>query len=267
MTYQRDFDDVLREWADHGDERLPDRYLQAALRQIETTRQRGAWPAPLEGLIMRLQPAASILTAAAVAILVIGAYIVFGDANVGRPPPPTPEPSRIITAADLPTIVLADTEAPEGMRHDDSATGVAVLTRPFNGLTDEDSTAALAQAGFVEGRYAEFSGDPGALLSWAALFETVEDAERSLALYDTEVDSDAGYGLGAGTDAGIGDQGAYYEGDYVVGAGGTGPLGPTLHARVFLWRSGTLVMSAASWGDFSEADLRAVAEAMDARAH
>lgn len=267
MTKQRDFEHLLREWTDVGDERLPDRYLRAALHQIESTRQRGAWSAPWEGLIMRLQPAASILAVATVVILAIGAYLAFSGNNIGGPPTLTPEPSRTITAADLATIVLADTEAPEGMRHDDTVNGVPALIRPFNGVTDEDSAAALTQAGFVEGRYAEFSGDPGALLSWAALFETVEDAERSLALYETEIEADKGYGLGAGTDADIGDEGAYFEGDSVLNAGGTGPVGPTVHTRVYLWRIGPLVLAAGSHGDFSADDLRAVAEEMDARAH
>ena len=266
MTRQRDFDDLLREWTDVGDERLPDRYLRAALHQIESTRQRGARPAPLEDLIMRLQPAASILAVAAVTILAIGAYIAFSGGNIGGPAP-TPEPSRTISAADLATIVLADTDAPQGMGHDDSVTGVAALIRPFNGVTDDDSTAALTQAGFVEGRYAEFSGDPGALLSWAALFETVEDAERSLALYGTELESEDGYGLSSGTPVDIGDEGAFYEGESVLGAGGPGPVGPNVHTRVYLWRVGTLVLAAGSYGDFSTEDLRAVAEEMDARAH
>ena len=88
MTNQRDFDDLLREWADHGDEHLPDRYLQAALLEVDSTNQRGAWSASLEGLLMRIQPFAVPLGIAVALVLAIGAF-----ALVSRPPSIGPDPS------------------------------------------------------------------------------------------------------------------------------------------------------------------------------
>lgn len=88
MTRHRELDDVLREWVDHGDERLPHHHLAAALAEIETTPQRGARAALLEGLLMKLRPLAIPLGAAAVVLLAIGVF-----ALVSRPPSVGPQPT------------------------------------------------------------------------------------------------------------------------------------------------------------------------------
>ena len=89
MTH-RELDDVLREWVDHGDERLPHHNLAAALAEIETTPQRGARPALLEGFTMRFQPLAVAAGIVVVVALAIGAYALLGRSpSVGPPPSPS----------------------------------------------------------------------------------------------------------------------------------------------------------------------------------
>lgn len=88
MTHLHDIDDVLREWADEGDERMPFHNLQTALAAIETTPQRGARPALLEGILMRIQPFAIPMAVVATLVLAVVAY-----ALVSRPPSVGPEGS------------------------------------------------------------------------------------------------------------------------------------------------------------------------------
>ena len=103
MTRHRELDDVLREWVDHGDERLPHHNLTAALAEIETTPQRGARSALLEGLIMRFQPLAIPIGIVVLLALAIGAY-----ALVGRPPSVGPSPSPSGSAAGPAAVRMND---------------------------------------------------------------------------------------------------------------------------------------------------------------
>ena len=103
----RNVDDLIREWTDIGEEHLPDRYLQAALAEIETTPQSGAWPAPLEGLIMRIQRAAPYVAVAAAVLMAAVLYLALARPPVGDDASPpalpsvtsSPEPSGEKTAA------------------------------------------------------------------------------------------------------------------------------------------------------------------------
>lgn len=138
MTRHRELDDVLREWVDHGDERLPQHYLAAALAEIDTTPQRGARPALLEGLLMRLQPAAPILGLAAVVIAAIALYAVFARPNVGGPdntarplPSPTYATEQLETTEfSIPVTLSLDAPAdPAGwaVRETDSLLSLKIL--------------------------------------------------------------------------------------------------------------------------------------------
>lgn len=164
MTRQSDFDAMLREWADHGDEHLPDRYLQAALFEISTSTQRGAWRAPLEGVIMRLQPVALFIGVAAVVIAAVAAYVAFAQPNIGGPEP-TPSPdaqTRLVqgmfttTAFEVPfTATLEGGASPDGWTVIETPTminltpapgtdfDVAVLARQASSLITASGTAPL----------------------------------------------------------------------------------------------------------------------------
>ena len=99
MTLRPDFDDQLRAWADLGDDRLPGRFLDAALIQIEASPQRGARPGWLRlPPVNRFAPIAFAATAVVIALL-IGIGIFFRSPNVGPPQVPDPTASATGTAA------------------------------------------------------------------------------------------------------------------------------------------------------------------------
>ena len=104
MNREVDFERTIRSWLDDGANRAPERFVWAALEDVERMPQRGAWWALLEGTLMKLKPAAPLLGVAAVVIVAIAMYQLFGG-NVGARNEPSPTP-RTFTSADLPTIVF-----------------------------------------------------------------------------------------------------------------------------------------------------------------
>jgi hypothetical protein len=96
MNPRGDFDDQLRAWAELGDERLPARYLDAALAQVETKPQRGAGWWPLKELIMQRKTVAA-LAFLGVAALVVGLALGRLSPQVTDRPSATlpPSPSAI----------------------------------------------------------------------------------------------------------------------------------------------------------------------------
>jgi hypothetical protein len=249
MTHERDLDNVLDRWMDDGPTAVADRVIAAAMTDVHTTRQRGARLALLKELFMTMKPAMPVLGIAAAAVVAVVAFqVLAGGGGVGAP--------RVLTADDLPSIVIAPGEQPEGMGHDSTYDDERILIRPIISVQGTDAIPYLEQPGFVAGRYTEFSDDRAGLLSWAALYETAEDAERGLALYVKEVQSELGYGLGNRLEVDLGDEGAFYD-----------DVDPDDDAQVYLWRSGSLLMAAATYGDFEPAELQAVAEQMDEAAN
>ena len=59
MNVERDTDRQLRAWASEGIDRAPERFVWAALDEIEQIPQRTAWRTRLDGLAIRLWPAAA----------------------------------------------------------------------------------------------------------------------------------------------------------------------------------------------------------------
>jgi len=252
MTRSRDIDQLLNRWMDDGPTVVADRVIAAALTEIPTTRQRGARWALLKEIFMVMKPAAAMLGLAAVIVLGVAAYQLFLPRSPGIGGPTV----RVPTADDLPAIVVPADKAPAGMQHDNTYDDERILIRPIISVTGTDAIPYLEQPGFVAGRYTEFSDATAGLLSWAALFETPADAERSLKLYVAEVESEQGYGLGNRADISFGDEGGFFDDD-----------DPENTAQVVLWRSGNLVMAAATYGEFDPDELRSIAEGMDDRAH
>jgi hypothetical protein len=170
----------------------------------------------------------------------------------GAPPAP-----RVVTSSELREIVMDADGAPSGMNLDGIYTDRnQVLLRPIVSAEGPDAAPYTQQPGFLAGRFTEFSNEEAGVLSWAALFETADDAARALAIYVDEVQSREGHGLGSQTDADLGDEGAFYS------DGGD----PELNAQVYLWRVGNLVLAAATYGDFDPGELGQLAEGMDNRA-
>jgi hypothetical protein len=257
MTRERDFEHVLRSWIEEGADLAPERFVWSALEAVETTPQRGAWQASLEGLIMKLKPAAPILGVAAAIVIALAAFQLFGG-NVGGPDTPTPTP-RVITSADLPNIVLNDANAPAGLTVDATETGLAALTRPF-----KTGGPMIDEVAFIDALMNNLnSTETGGYVSWAALFETAADAEVA---FDYVVDEHGPVGWGmlrSSVDPGLGDESVTY-------TGAAYEIFP--RNIVHLWRVNNLVLAAVAVGDVAVGDANAdqllsLAELMDDHAH
>lgn len=247
MTQQRDLDRVLDRWMDDGPSVVADRVIAAAMTDVHTTRQIGARWASLKELFMTMKPALAVLGLTAVAVVALAAFQILGGNGIGGP--------RALTADDLPSIVVPADEGPDGMQLDNTYDDERILLRPIISVTGADAVPYLEQPGYVAGLYTEFSGDLTGLLSWAALFESPEDAERALALYAEEIQSEAGYALDNRVAVDFGDEGAFYDASE-----------PSNETLVYLWRNGNLVMAAATYGPFDPDELRSIAQEMDDRA-
>lgn len=256
MTRQEDFDQQLRDWSDVGDERLPSRYLDAALAKVDETAQRGAGWWPLEGLLVKLKPAVPMLGIATVILLAFAGYQFFGQ-GVGGPDTPTPTP-RVIAAADLPNIVLTDANAPEGFTVDGTTTGTDALVRPLKA-----GGPFIDQSAFVDALMTNLNTtETGGYVSYGALFETAAAAEVA---YDYLADEHGAVGWDMTRSSevpGLGDESATF----------TGPAYDLFATNiVHLWRVDNLVLAAVAVGDVAVGEANAdqlleLARLMDDRA-
>lgn len=154
-----------------------------------------------------------------------------------------------LRAAD---IALAADEAPPGTAFNGSGDGQEARTSVIvSGRSEE----ILALPGFVEGQYRTFSGDGGAVLVLALVFDTTEHADGAFAAYLEELSSDEGYGLGSGTPTAWGDEGTCATGPVPT------PLG---EETICLWRTGSAVMAVG--GALEDERLFTIAQDMDERA-
>ena len=101
MTRERDFDELLRAWASEGADQAPERFVWAALDQIETTPQRGRWQRSVRRSIMRRQLAPQFLALAAVVIATATYIALSGPSETG--PGPSPAPSPVASADPTPS--------------------------------------------------------------------------------------------------------------------------------------------------------------------
>lgn len=274
MTYQRDFDDLLREWADLGDERLPDRFLEAALREIETTEQRGAWPVPLEGFLMRVQYAAPILGVAAVAIAAFAVYFTFFGPAAGEPgPSPSPSASArpatpspvaaVFTVADLDAIVLGKSDAPLDSTfqgHDP----VPPLLLPVWYLSEAESQRFINLPRYVDGTDARFGLGPYLFVSAVLVFEDADAASGALAAYREEIQSGWGLTDPTPTNPNLGDESLLFSGPAERQEGEPGAY--------YFWRVENLLLEAVGVGAVEgdaltnmEAAVREMADEMERR--
>jgi hypothetical protein len=257
-TSDREIERIVRSWLTEGTTRLPDRVLDAVLDEVPSTPQRRAWWPAWRFDTMSNAMRIAIAAAAVLVVALIAIYVLPGGNNgIGNPaatPTPSPTPSVTVSAGALIDIVLAPDSPPPGLSHDQTVAGRDALGRPI--ISRATTDAERSQPGFVDGRYSEFSNDSSGFLSWAILFETVGDAERSYDFYLSEVQSEAGYGLGPSPEAGLGDEGI---------CGIEDPSDPS-STQVCLWRSGGLVLAVGTYGPIDETTVRDIAEGMQARA-
>jgi hypothetical protein len=261
MNRERDVEDVLRSWIEEGVDLAPERFVWSSLEAIETTPQRGAWQASLEGFLMKFKTAAPYLGVAAVIVLAIAAYQVFGGPNIGnRGPSPSPTPTpRLLTSADLPNIVLTDANAPDGFTVDATESGASALRTPLR-----PGGPPIDQTAFVDALMTNLnSTETGGYVSWAALFETAADAEVAFDFVANEHGSAGWEMTRSSVNPGLGDESVTY----------TGAAYDIFETNiVHLWRVGNLVLAAVAVGDVAVGDANAdqllsLAELMDERAH
>lgn len=149
-------------------------------------------------------------------------------------------------------IVLAADAAPPGMSFDGTGEGESALTEAVISGRDAEFRAL---AGFEDGHFRTFSGESGALLSLALVFDDASDAGTALTLYLDELQSDEGYGLDSGEAADWGDEG--------VCASGPTPT-PIGEETICVWRTGPVVMALGGAMDLDQ--FEDVATGMDRRA-
>jgi hypothetical protein len=95
MTREIDIERELDLWLGDGHSEVPDRVIAAALDQIKTTRQRRSFGLPRRFTTMRLTYQVLAVTAALLALGMLGALV----AGASRPPAPPPITTPIPTAA------------------------------------------------------------------------------------------------------------------------------------------------------------------------
>jgi len=262
MNREQDFDLTIRRWLDDGADQAPERFIWAALDDVERIAQRGAWLASLEGILMKLNLAGPIIGIAAVIVLAFAAYQLLG-LNVGGPgPTPTPLPTATagaITEIELRSIIVTEASAPGGITVDGSPTvGAAALDVPVR-----PGGPTVDQAQFVDARMSNLnSTEAGGYVSWAALFTTPAAAHQASLEMVTVHTSDTGWGMDAWTDSpGLGDE----------SSGFTGAAYAFDDATLYLWRVDNLILAAVAVGDVAVTDsgaaqLRSIADQMDLRA-
>ena len=250
MTRQPGFDHVVTEWLDDGADRAPDRFVWAALEDVERTSQRDAWLASTEDFLMQFKRAAPVLGIAAAIILAIVAFQIVGSPSVGDDDP-TP---RVYAPEDLPDIVLTEANALDSMtvESEKQTTGISALVIPLAPGGDTIDTTH-----FVDALSVELGTSIGGFTTWSALFESAEAAQQAYDFLVAEHESPEGWGLaGSREDPELGEASAMW----------TGQQYDMISARTILWRQGNLLLAAVGWADWEPEEVRIIADQMADRA-
>lgn len=149
-------------------------------------------------------------------------------------------------------IVLAAEDAPPGLAFNGTAEGPAALTEVVISGRDAEF---LSLPGFVDGHVRRFSGEGGAVLSLALVFDDSSHASEAFLLFIDELQSDDGYGLDDGHAVDWGDEGTCASGPVPV------PIG---EETICVWRTGSVVM--ALGGAMDPAGFEEIGAGMDRRA-
>jgi len=250
MTRPADFDHIVSEWLDHGADRAPERFVWAALDEVERAPQRATRVATTKEFLMQFKRAAPVLGIAAAVVLAIVAFQILGSPTMGDPEP-TP---RVYVPEDLPLMILSEANSLDGLepQADTRISGVPALVAP---LSPGGETIDTAQ--FVDALRVDLGGTIGGFTTWAALFDTPEAAAAAYDFIVTEHDSPEGWDLAASReDPGIGEASAQW----------TGQQYNMLSAQTIMWRQGNAILAAVGWADWSSEEVRMVADKMAERA-
>lgn len=248
MNHRTDLDQTLADWLDHGAERAPERFVWAALDQVERTSQRGAWMASTEEFLMQFKRAAPVLGVAAAVVLAIVAFQFVGSRNMGDD-----EPSpRLYTREDLEIIPLTEANAPDGVEVTRTVRGRVALAEPLYPGGEMVDTSE-----FVDAIHTELDfGDEG-YATWAALFETQEAAMQAFDFLVEEHESADGWDLEGTTPVPpLGDESVVW----------TGQQYNFESAQTLFWRQGNLLLAVVGWFDWTEDGVREIADDMADRA-
>lgn len=250
MTRPREFDQVVTEWLDEGADQAPERFVWAALEEVERAPQRDARLASAEEFLMQLKRAAPVLGIAAAIVLAIVAFQLVGMPRTGDD-----EPSpRAYTGEDLETIVLTRANAPDGMivDYENRTTGFPALVIPL-----APGGATFERTGFVDALSVELGTSIGGFTTWTALFESLEAAQDAYAFLVDEHESPDGWGLAESREnPELGDESIMW----------TGQQYDMSSARTIMWRQGNLLLAAVGWADWEPEEVRMIADQMVDRA-
>ena len=115
--------------------------------------------------------------------------IIMSTSGCAAGPPSGTAHSSSVAHEDLSAVVYSPDAPPSGMTSDGSRDGQVLGRLP---LSTSRSAALQAHPGFVNGRYATFSGSSGFLLSWAAQYASDEDAAGAGAIIFSPMTATAG---------------------------------------------------------------------------
>jgi len=250
MTRQPDFDHVVTDWLDDGADRAPERFVWAALDEVERAPQRAAWVATTEEFLMQFKRAAPVLGIAAAVVLAIVAFQILGSPSVGDPEP-TP---RVYAPEDLPNIILSEANVLDGLEPQAGTriSGVPALVTP---LAPGGETIDTTQ--FVDALRVDLGGSIGGFTTWAALFDTPEAAAEAYDFLVIDHESPNGWDLAASReDPNLGEESALW----------TGQQYDMASARTILWREGNMVLAAVGWADWEPEEVQMIADQMADRA-
>jgi hypothetical protein len=246
MTRQPELDPVVSDWLDDGADQAPERFVWAALDEVERTPQRVAWVATTEEFLMQFKRAAPVLGIAAAVVVAIVAFQILGSPSVGDPE----QTPRVYAPEDLPDIILSEGSALEGLepQADTRTSGSDALVAPLRpGGETIDTTH------FVDALRVDLEGSIGGFTTWAALFETPEAAADALAFLVTEHESPEGWGLAASReDPNLGDESAAW----------TGRQYDMRSAHTIMWRQDNLILAAVGWAEWEAEEVRMIADLM-----
>jgi hypothetical protein len=261
MNLERDTDRRLRAWTSEGGiDRAPERFVWAALDEIERIPQRAAWRTRLDGLALRLRPAAGLAGVAAVLLVAVFVITRIVGPNIGFGAP------RGFVIGDLPGIVLWQDTRPSDWTLDNLVSNPdEIRFIPIRSMTRDEFFALPVPAGYLGGRYTDFSGPDGAYMTWSTIFVTDVQAAAALPFYQREMESADAWGLGPGAPVDLGDGGFLYDGDTTAFTGPPGTDEP-VRTQIYLWRDGNVLLGLGGWFDFDADQLRTIADGMDARA-
>ena len=258
MSAERDTDRQLRAFVAEGVDHAPERFVWAALDEIEQIPQRRPWRTALDGVSLRLRPASGLLGVAAVVAFAL--LFVLPQLAPNLPG----DTDQQFTTGDLNSIVLWEDTMPSTWTLDNLVSNpdhvLEIPDRSVSPLRNPDPTR-----GYLWGRYTDFSAPDGAYMSWAALYDSPAAAAAALPYFQDEMASPLAWELGPGTPVDLGDGGHLYSGMTTSFVGPPGS-GDPIPANIYLWRDGNLLLGIGGWFDFDPDEVRALAEAMDARA-